>query len=169
MTKKIRNKKDLPVIGWREWVKLPDLGVKSIKVKVDTGARSSALHVFDLEEFDKGDEKWVRFKIYASQRTEKKVVASEAKVLEYRSVKNSGGKASLRPVIITNVTLLDKTVPIELTLANRDKMGFRMLLGREAMRRRFLVDPSGSYYNGKPKVKKKTDSKTSSPKKSDHE
>ena len=159
MTKKIRNIKDLPVIGWRELVKLPDLGVKAIKVKVDTGARSSALHVFDLQEFEKEGEKWVRFKIYTSQRTQKTVVKSEAKVLEYRSIKNSGGKASLRPVIITNVTLLDDTWPVELTLANRDNMGFRMLLGRQAMRRRFLVDPSGSYYNGKPKRKKKIDSK----------
>ena len=169
MTKKIRNIKDLPVIGWREVVKLPDLGVKSIKVKVDTGARSSALHVFDLEEFERDGNKWVRFKIYASQRTKKIIVKTEAKVLEYRSVKNSGGKASLRPVIITNVTLLDETFPVELTLANRDEMGFRMLLGRQAMRRRFLVDPSGSYYNGKPKRKKKIDSKTSQPKKSDQE
>ena len=144
-------------------MRLPDLGVKSIKVKVDTGARSSALHVFDLEEFDKDGDKWVRFKIYTSQRTNKTVVKSEAKVLEYRSIKNSGGKASLRPVIITNVTLLDETFPVELTLANRDEMGFRMLLGREAMRRRFLVDPSGSYYNGKPKRKKKTDAKSTPP------
>ena len=169
MTKKIRNIKDLPVIGWREFVKLPDLGVKSIKVKVDTGARSSALHVFDLTEFEKEGEKWVRFKIYASQRTQKTVVNSEAKILEYRSIKNSGGKASLRPVIITHVTLLDETWPVELTLANRDEMGFRMLLGRQAMRRRFLVDPSGSYYNGKPKRKKKIDAKSPPPIKTEQE
>ena len=152
---RIRNIKDLPVIGWREWLKLPDLGVKSIKVKVDTGARSSALHVFDMEAFERDDEDWVRFSIYTSQRSGKSVVESEAKVLEYRSIKSSSGKASMRPVIITNVTLLDQTFPVELTLANRDEMGFRMLLGRQAMRRRFLVDPSGSYYNGRPKRKKK--------------
>ena len=152
---KIRNIKDLPVIGWREWLKLPDLGVKSIKVKVDTGARSSALHVFDMEAFERDEEDWVRFSIYTSQRSGKSVVESEAKVLEYRSIKSSSGKASMRPVIITNVTLLDQTFPVELTLANRDEMGFRMLLGRQAMRRRFLVDPSGSYYNGRPKRKKK--------------
>ena len=153
---KIRNIKDLPVIGWREWVKLPDLGVKSIKVKVDTGARSSALHVFDMEEFTKDGEKWARFNIYTSQRTGKTIVESEAKILEYRSIKSSSGKATMRPVVITNVTLLDETWPVELTLANRDEMGFRMLLGRQAMRRRFIVDPTGSYYNGKPKRKKKS-------------
>ena len=157
---RIRNIKDLPVIGWREWLKLPDLGVKSIKVKVDTGARSSALHVFDMEAFERDDEEWVKFSIHTSQRSGKSVVESEAKVLEYRSIKSSSGKASMRPVIITNVTLLDETFPVELTLANRDEMGFRMLLGRQAMRRRFLVDPSGSYYNGRPKRKKTRKQKT---------
>ena len=152
---KIRNIKDLPVIGWREWVKLPDLGVGRIKVKVDTGARSSALHAFDVEEFTKDGETWVRFKIHPDQRNSKRTVNAEAKILDYRLVKNTGGKSTKRPVIITNVSLLGITWPVELTLANRDEMGFRMLLGREAIRRRLLVDPGGSYYGGKPKRKKK--------------
>ena len=155
MTIKIRNIKDLPVIGWREWVKLPDLGVKRIKVKVDTGARSSALHAYDLEEFTKDGEAWVRFKIHPVQRKNLKIVKAESKILDYRSVKNTGGKSTRRPVVVTNVTLLGITWPVELTLANRDEMGFRMLLGREAIRRRLLVDPGGSYYGGKPKRKKK--------------
>ncbi len=155
MTKRIGNIKDLPVIGWREWVKLPDLGVSRIKVKVDTGARSSSLHVFDLSEFSKRGEKWVRFKIHPAQRSQKNIVATEAEVLEYRSVKSSSGKSTIRPVIITNVKLLELIWPVELTLANRDEMGFRMLLGRQATRQHFLVDPGGSYYGGKPKRKKK--------------
>ena len=154
MTTKIRNIKDLPVIGWREWVKLPDLGINRIKVKVDTGARSSALHAYDLKEFTKDGEAWVSFKVHPDQRSSKKVVNSESKILEYRSVKNTGGKSTKRPVIITTVTLLGFTWPVELTLANRDEMGFRMLLGREAIRKRLLVDPGGSYYGGKPKRKK---------------
>lgn len=155
-TKKIRNIKDLPVIGWREWLKLPDLGVPRIKVKVDTGARSSALHAYDVMEFTKDDEVWVRFKIHPKQRSSKRVVVAESKVLDYRMVKNTGGKSTKRPVIVTNVTLLGITWPVELTLANRDEMGFRMLLGREAIRGRMLVDPGGSYYGGKPKQKRKT-------------
>lgn len=155
MSKRIGNIKDLPVIGWREWVKLPDLGVSRIKVKVDTGARSSALHVFDLSEFSNRGEPWVRFKIHPAQRSKKNIVETEAKVLEYRLIKSSSGKATKRPVIITNVQLLGLTWPVELTLANRDEMGFRMLLGRQAARLNFLVDPGGSYYGGKPRRKKK--------------
>ena len=146
---------NLPVIGWREWVGLPDLGIKAIKAKVDTGARSSSLHAFDLEEFERDDEKWVRFKIHPVQRKNEKVVEAEAKVLEYRSVRSSSGNAAMRPVIVSNVTLLGLSWPVELTLANRDEMGFRMLLGREAFRRRFVVDAGKSYYGGKPKRKKK--------------
>lgn len=146
---------DLPVIGWREWVGLPELGIKTIKAKVDTGARSSSLHAFDLEEFDRDGDKWVRFKIHPVQRKNKKVIETEAKVLEYRSVRSSSGKAAMRPVIVTNISLFNVTLSVELTLANRDEMGFRMLLGREAFRRRFLVDAGNSYYGGKPKRKKK--------------
>ena len=155
MPKKIRNIKDLPVIGWREYVKLPDLGVNSIKVKVDSGARSSSLHAYSIEEFEKDEDAWVRFKICPDQHSSKKVILAEAKILDSRMVKNSGGKQSRRYVIETTLRILDDEFPIELTLANRDEMGFRMLLGRQAMRRRFLMDPGGSYYGGRPKRKKK--------------
>lgn len=148
-------KSDLPVIGWREWVGLPELGVQRIKAKVDTGARSSSLHAVDLEDFEKDGAKWVRFTIHPIQRETKKAIEAEAKVLEYRSVRSSSGNASTRPVIVTNVKLLGLTWPVELTLANRDDMGFRMLLGREAFRKRFAIDAGSSYYGGKPKPKKK--------------
>ena len=148
-------KSGLPVIGWREWVGLPDLGIKWIKVKVDTGARSSSLHAFDLEDFEREGEKWVRFSIHPVQRKSGKTVEAEAKVLEYRSVRSSSGKASMRPVIVTDISLLGISWPVELTLANRDEMGFRMILGREAFRKRFVVDAGSSYYGGKPKRKKK--------------
>ena len=146
---------NLPVIGWREWVGLPDLGIKTIKAKVDTGARSSSLHAFHLQEFQRDGERWVRFHVHPIQRSNTEDVEVEARVLETRSVRSSSGKASERPVIVTNVHLLGLTWPVELTLANRDEMGFRMLLGREAVRRRFLVDAGKSYYGGKPKRKKK--------------
>ncbi|WP_163338629.1 RimK/LysX family protein [Desulfopila sp. IMCC35008] len=151
-----KKKEMLPVIGWREWVALPDLGIESIKVKVDSGARTSSLHAFDLKTFDRDGEKWVRFKVQPVQRSNNKTVVLTAMVLEFRSVKSSSGIAKMRPVIVTNVELLGKRWPVELTLASRDEMGFRMLLGREAFRGRFLVDGGKSYYGGKPKGRKKS-------------
>lgn len=145
----------MPVIGWREWVALPNLGIKTIKVKVDSGARSSSLHAFDLKTFDRDGEQWVRFKVHPLQRSREKIIAVEAPVLEFRSVKSSSGIAKMRPVIITEVELLGEKWSVELTLASRDNMGFRMLLGREAFRGRFLVDGGKSYYGGKPKRKKR--------------
>ena len=141
----------LPVIGWREWIKLPQLGISQIKAKVDTGARSSALYAVDLALFEKNREQWVEFTVHPTQRTKQDPIRAKAKVLEFRSVKSSSGRAEIRPVIVTEITLLGKTWPVELTLADRTNMGFRMLLGREAFRGRFLVDTGKSYYGGKPK------------------
>ena len=138
----------LPVIGWREWVGLPDFGIKAIKVKVDTGARTSSLHAFDMRIFEREGEKWARFQIHPVQRKNIKAVDTEARILEFRSVRSSSGVASMRPVIVTNIELLGIIWPVELTLASRDEMGFRMLLGREAFRNKFLVDAGNSYYGG---------------------
>ena len=150
--KKINQK---PVIGWREWVELPELGIGKIKAKVDTGARSSCLHAFDVSSFEQGGRTYVRFKVHPWQRNSKEVIETEALVLEYRSVRSSSGKATFRPVIVTPVEILGQMWPIELTLANRDEMGFRMLLGREAIRGRLVVDAGSSYYGGKPRTKQK--------------
>ena len=140
----------LPVIGWREWVGLPDLGIGAIKSKVDTGARSSALHAFGLEDFSRNGVPWVRFEIHPIQRSTEGAFDIEAEVLEYRRVRSSSGRAAVRPVIRTRVSLLGDAWPIELTLASRDELGFRMLLGREAFRGRFLVDAARSYLGGDP-------------------
>jgi hypothetical protein len=98
---------ELPILGWREWVALPDLGVSTVKAKVDTGARSSSLHVVGLEEFEKEGSIWVRFRIHPRQRSSEVSVSAEAPVLERRSVRSSSGKASVRPVIITHISLLN--------------------------------------------------------------
>jgi len=140
---------DLAIVGWRERVALPQLGVTSVKVKIDTGARSSALHAFDIEHFKKGDIDFVRFNVHPSQRSADKIIPAEAKLLDVRTVRNSGGQSESRPVIETLVTLNEHTWPIELTLTNRDVMGFRMLLGRQALRRKFLVDSGRSYVQSK--------------------
>lgn len=157
VTRKVKQrmpKQPLPVIGWREWVGLPDFGIARIKVKVDTGARSSSLHAFDMHEFRRDGVRWVRFRVHPVQRDNRTTVEVEAPVLEYRSVRSSSGKATLRPVILTTIELLGITWPVELTLASRDEMGFRMLLGREAFRRRFLVDAGRSYYGGRQKKRR---------------
>jgi hypothetical protein len=137
-------------IGWREWVALPDLAVSRIKAKIDTGARSSALHAFAVERFKRRGKDLVRFAIHPLQRSSRREVVAEAEMLGERIVRSSNGVNALRPVIITRLELLGEAWPIELTLASRDEMGFRMLLGRQAMRGRFLIDPGRSYMAGRP-------------------
>ena len=137
------------VIGWREWLALPDLGIKAIKAKIDTGARSSAIHAVGVENFFQQDREFVRFHIHPYQRNSVTTVHAEAEVVEYRRVRSSDGRESIRPVILIPVQLLGQTWPIEVTLANRDAMGFRMLLGRQALRGRFAVDPARSFVAGR--------------------
>jgi hypothetical protein len=144
----------LPVVGWREWVALPDLGVTAIKVKVDTGARSSSLHAIDVSTVERRGREFVRFRLHPFQRDADHTVEAEARLVEYRHVRSSSGERSIRPVIVTAVELLGERFAIELTLASRDEMGFRMLLGRAAVRRRFVVDPGRSFLAGKPKFKR---------------
>lgn len=134
-----------PVIGWREWCALPDLGVDAVKAKVDTGARTSSLHAFGVEEVDRDGVPWVRFEVHPAQRSKRGALVVEAPLVEHRSVRPSTGVEELRPVIRTRIALGGKRWPIEVTLTDRDVMGFRMLLGRHAVRRRFLVDPARSY------------------------
>lgn len=153
------------VIGWREWLELPDLGIRKVKAKIDTGARSSSLHAFDVKTIERDGKQFARFKVHPLQRNSKKTVECEAEILEFRMVKSSTGHAQKRPVILTTVEALGDEWTIELTLANRDEMGFRMLLGREAVRGRFLVDAGKSYYSGQPKKNKSEPKSVSTTKK----
>jgi hypothetical protein len=148
--------KDKPrlIVGWREVIALPDLGITELKAKIDTGARTSALHAYDIELVRRGGKKHVRFKVHPLQRDAGLVVEAEAPLVDERMVRTSGGHHELRPVIATTVELLGLTWPIEITLARRDVMGFRMLLGREALRGRALVDPGHSFVTGRRRKKK---------------
>lgn len=139
----------MQTLGWREWGALPDLGIQAIKMKVDTGARTSCLHAFKLESFDKGGEAWIRIWLHPEQNSLREQVC-EARIHDQREVTDSGGHTELRYVILSTLVLGDVAKPIELTLTNRDTMKFRMLLGRQAMRQHFIVDPNQSYLLGQP-------------------
>lgn len=145
---KTRKPKDRIVIGWREWVALPDLGVRTIKAKVDTGARTSSLHAFDLEAFREDSLDMVRFKIHPEQGSSKREKTVKAPVHEWRNVRSSSGEVELRPVILTTIEIFGESWEVELTLTRRDAMGFRMLLGRQAVRGHIVVDPGRSFLNG---------------------
>ena len=135
-----------PVVGWREWVGLPDLGVTAIKAKVDTGAKSSSLHAWDIDVDE--TEGIVRFNIHPRQEDDSEVIAAMAPLVEHREVKSSNGEIDRRPIIRTTAVVNGLRYDIELSLSWRDEMGFRMLLGRSALRRRFVVDPGRSFFGG---------------------
>ena len=145
-----RPRRERTLVGWREWVALPEWGVPAIKAKVDTGARTSALHAFDIETFERAGLAMARFAIHPWQESSSDVVVVEAPLLERRQVRSSSGAAKVRPVVLTSIALAGRTEQVEVTLTRRDEMGFRMLIGRQALRRRFVVDPGRSYLGGKP-------------------
>ncbi len=141
-------RKPKPLIGWRVWVAIPALGIRAIKVKVDTGARSSALHAFDIEIFEHDGQEMVRFKVHPLQNDASTTVEGVAPLIDRRTVRSSAGQATVRPVILAEIELAGQRWPIELTLTRRDTMGFRMLLGRQAVRRRFQIEPARSFLAG---------------------
>jgi len=137
------------VIGWREWLALPELGLPAIKAKADTGARTSALHAFYVERFKQGRKDYVRFGIHPLQRRNDLALTCTALLTDQRQVSDSGGHREYRYVINTPVRLGDHEWSADITLTNRDAMLFRMLLGRNAMEGRLVVDPNASYLLGK--------------------
>jgi hypothetical protein len=139
-----------PVMGWREWIDFPELGVSRVKAKVDTGARSSALHAVEIELVRQRGHKRVRFVVHPLQRSSANSALCEAPLYDERWVKSSNGSRELRPVIRTQVRWREDVWEVDLTLTSRDLMGFRMLLGREALRGRYLVNAGRSFLGKKP-------------------
>ena len=141
-------KNKLQLLGWREWLALPQLKIRRIKCKVDTGARTSALHAYFIE--PDSVRNIVRFGIHPLQNNTDKKVICEAAIRDYRLVSDSGGHKEKRYVIESTIILGDDCWRIEMNLTDRDTMRFRMLLGRTAIYNKYVVDPQRSYLMGKP-------------------
>jgi hypothetical protein len=130
-------------------VSLPELGVDWIKAKIDTGARTSSLHAFDIEEFRRDGQDWVRFAVRPWQESQADAVIHECPVHDRRAVRSSSGHAEDRLVVMLRMRLVGQDVQGEVTLTNRDEMGFRMLIGRQVLRGGFIVDPAKSFLGGR--------------------
>lgn len=136
------------IIGWRECIGLPDFGVDQIKAKIDSGAKTSSLHAFKPRRFKRDGEDWVRFVVHPKRRKKSGAVVCEAKIIDIRSVTSSNGVRERRIFIATRFKLGPYIFPVEVSLANRDEMGYRMLVGRQALKERFIVDSSHAYTFG---------------------
>ena len=139
---------DKIVIGKEEWGALPALSLPAVKMRIDSGAKTSALHAFNIHTFEEAGKNFVHFDIHPIQNNRKLIQSCRAMVVDTRKVKSSSGDAETRHVIRTPITLGGETWDIEITLTNRDSMGYRMLLGREAMTKRALIDPDASFCLG---------------------
>lgn len=123
-----------------------------MKAKLDTGARTSSIHAYDVEEFERDGAPWVRFSIRPWQKSTDDIVTAELPVHDRRDIRSSNGQIQHRVVVKTTLSVAGHRIPAEFTLTDRDEMGFRMLVGREALRQGFLVDSDASYKGGRPSV-----------------
>lgn len=141
-------------VGWQEWCQLPELGIPLTKAKIDTGARTSAIHAYNIKTYSRHNKTFVHFEAHPIQRNDQIIVDCKAEVIDERVVMSSTGHKENRLVILTPITLGDTTWDIELTLSNREPLRHRVLLGREALRHHVLIDPSSKLLQGRiPKAK----------------
>jgi hypothetical protein len=141
--------KDKIIVGWREWISVPGLNIKGIKAKIDTGARTSALHAINLKPFEKDGQLKIKFGVYPLQRRNDIVVNCQADITDHRRVTSSDGQSEMRYIVHASIQLGNLSWPVELSLTNRKSMRFRMLLGRTAVKNIVLVDPAKSYIMGR--------------------
>lgn len=135
---------DKDILGWREWVQLPSLGIDWLEAKVDTGAKTSCLHAFAIETFQRDEQEWVRFQVHPVQEDFNTRLSCEAPIADRRSVMDSGGHSEERIVIHAEIQVGEQRFSTDITLSQRDNMRFRMLLGRRALNHRHLVDPAAA-------------------------
>lgn len=147
--KKTKRKLTQQLIGWREWVGLPELGVNAIKAKIDTGARTSTIHAWNIVTYE-GEGQWVSFDLHPQQRNNKIIVPCRARIHDLRQIRSSNGQVETRIIIRTLLQLGEKSWPIDMSLTNRDAMGFRLLLGRAALRKHVRIDPGRSFLIPRP-------------------
>ncbi|GJL94092.1 MAG: ribosomal protein S6 modification protein [Hyphococcus sp.] len=146
--KKATSKRARTLIGWREWASFPDLGIDRINAKIDTGAKSSAVHAFRIKERDIGGEAFVEFFLHPVQRRKTPEIFCRAPIAGTKIIRSSNGQEEERFVIETRLRLGGRFWKVDLTLTDRDAMGFRLLIGRDALRRKFIIDPGASYLTG---------------------
>ena len=138
------------LIGWQEWFSIPDLSITAIKGKIDTGAKTSAMHSEDLRFYRIKGQEWVEFKVYPTKKTNQSAILCKAPILEYRSISDSGGRREVRPIIVIDISINNLKVPIDLSLTNRATMSFDLLIGRDAIKKmKMLVNPSKSFIQGR--------------------
>lgn len=144
-----RAKAPPPLIGWREWAAFPEFGVERIKAKIDTGAKTSALHAFRIREVMRDGEAFAEFYLHPEQKRKRPEIFCAARIVDRRAIKSSNGVVENRLIVRTPIRLGNREWPIDVSLTNRDSMGFRLLLGRDALRRKVLIDPKASFLLGR--------------------
>lgn len=148
--RRIRTRKTPPtLIGWREWAAFPDLGAERIKAKIDTGAKTSAIHARKITTHMRAGVLWAEFLLHPVQKKRLPEIRCAAPVADRRNVRSSNGREEMRYIVHTTLRFGGREWVIELSLANRDQMGFRLLLGRDALRKKFIIDPGQSFLLGK--------------------
>ncbi|MEX0645190.1 MAG: RimK/LysX family protein, partial [Parvularculaceae bacterium] len=149
--RRLRRKKKSPpiLIGWREWAAFPELGVPRIKAKVDTGAKTAALHAYRVETRFRGGVEYAEFYVCPQQKRRRPEIFCTSPVVDRRGIRSSNGVVEQRLIIRTSLSLGEREWPIDVSLADRDAMGFRLLLGRDSFRMKFLIDPKASFLLGK--------------------
>ena len=151
-TRKKRAKKPLALLGWREWISLPDLGVDKISAKIDTGANTSSLYATHIKVIEKQGKEFALFRVTYGKPGHRKFSTAQAPLVGFRTVKSSSGETEERPVINTSICIMGQCWKSEITLTSRQSMQFPMLLGRACLRRRFVVDPSRAHLSAKLEV-----------------